>query len=98
MGNTFNLNNVPFVGGALSGLTTFPDNLQTQSTRPGIPEEGMWIDVPEADILSPKHAFELCREMRKIEGNTCTLPPFNVLWLNVYTLQPYCYIRRDMGI
>lgn len=101
LGNTFNLNNLPLVGEVLGGITLFPDNLQTQSTmptKPGIPEEGMWIDVPEADILSPKHAFELCKEMRKIEGNTCTLPPFNVLWLNVYTLQPYCYIRRDMGI
>lgn len=65
---------------------------------PEIPEEGMWIDIPEADILSPKEAFKICQELFKgvpLDQHSCHQPPFNVLWLNPYYLKPYCYIRRN---
>ncbi len=63
----------------------------------GIPAGGMWIKVDEGRILTPEKALEYCKPIRESKGldHSCNQPPFNVLWLNVTTKQPYCYIRRE---
>lgn len=93
---------MPFLYDLLPPSVTNPEHsgdVQGSTIKlPEIPKEGMWIDVPEADILSPKEAFKICQERFKgvpLDKHSCHQPPFNVLWLNIRSLKPFCYIRRN---
>ncbi len=56
------------------------------------PDEGKWINIPTSAVLNGKHAEEVCKTMKQVEGNTCNAPPFNVLWKSLGDFGVvYCY-------
>ncbi len=59
-----------------------------------IPGEGMWIDVQPEDVLTSEDARRFCAQYQDKANHSCRRPPFNVLWLNIHTNEPYCYIPR----